>query len=89
MIHVCCFSGAAGELTGRQKRNPMLVLQALSNDPRVSTWDMETLWKTIDTLKENGWIAQIVEPYPWHRFVITEDGKNKLEAASKGEGVKI
>ena len=82
------FSGSVYELKPKQKGNPMIVLSVLSKDPNVSTWDMDSgkrypLWKTIDKLKEMGYIEEIPCNYPWRKYVITESGKLKLELQEK------
>jgi hypothetical protein len=79
---VCNFSGKVAELKPRQKRNPILVLNVLSQDSYVSTFDMSehNLYKTINELKYLQWITQAENiPYPWHKFEITEKGYNVLE----------
>jgi len=80
MIHICYFSGDAGELTARQTKDPLIVLRALSNNSNVSTWNMgaKGLWKTIAALKTNGWIDEEKVAYPWHRFLVTDTGREKL-----------
>jgi hypothetical protein len=84
------FHGSISELKPKQKGNDMIVLEALSNDPKVSTWDMDDnkrypLWKTIDRLAELGYIAVIKSAYPWHNFEITELGKKVLEEYKNGK----
>lgn len=69
------FSGAAVELKPSH-RTPEKVLGALSNNPRVSTWDMsENPWLVgcIEILKRDGLISEDKsEPYPWHMFEIVK-----------------
>jgi DNA-binding PadR family transcriptional regulator len=61
----------------------MIVLEVLSHDPNVSTWDMDDskrypLWKTIKRLEESQYIESVKKHYPWHQFNITELGKKAL-----------
>lgn len=75
------FSGGIGDLTARQRQQPHTVLQAIANDPNVSTWDMEPggLWKTIRSLCERGMIESVEAAYPWHKYKVTEAGRRELE----------
>ena len=87
-VHVCSFSGSVAELTVRQKKDSMIVLRVLSNDPMVSTWDMGEggLWKTIKRLEDTGLIASVKQPYPWHKFVVTEAGKAEMLRMMEARG---
>lgn len=76
------FSGKVGDLTRKQKKDPMLVLEAISKDPRVSTWDMseDNLWRTVSDLERKGFLIDESSKsvYPWCRFVITKAGRRAL-----------
>lgn len=79
-MFIDCFSGDAVDLRGNQ-RTPMAVLKVLEKNPRLSTWDMgETPWLRgcIDKLLQLNLIAYADEPYPWHRWTLTESGKAAL-----------
>lgn len=79
---ICSFSGSVAYLKPKEKRNRMLVLKALSNDPRVSTWDMgeNKLYVTVYDLVEKGFVVDRSDTvgYPWHRFEITNAGRKAL-----------
>jgi len=80
MIFIDSFSGAAADLK-KGSREPINILNALKDDPRVSTWDMsETPWlrNRISLLIKDGLLAELDEPYPWHRYKITEKGEKEL-----------
>ena len=83
-VHLCSFSGSVAYLSRKQKKNPMQVLQALANDPRVSTWDMDehNLWQTIYALVEKGLLRDETkkEVYPWCRFTVTKAGRKAIAA---------
>jgi len=78
-IHICSFASAVSDLKPKQKRDPIMVLRCLERNPRVSTWEMgeHNLYLTINELKRRGWITELDEPYPWHRFGITEGGQHE------------
>lgn len=70
------FSGGAAVLP-RGHRGPEDVLAALVSDPRVSTFDMSDIpWlrTAIAKLTRQGLIVAVDEPYPWHKYEITERG---------------
>jgi len=80
MIHICSFSSSVGELSKKDKRNPIKILQALANNPRISTWEMDDdkkypLWKILEKMELDGLIVSVGCAYPWHKFEITEKGK--------------
>lgn len=79
-IFIDSFSGAVADLTAKQKRDHICVLRVLSNNPNVSTWDMDEdkLYRTIYYLRDNDFVAEIERPFPWHRFEITDKGKRYL-----------
>ena len=75
------FSGSVAGLKPKQRGDDKIVLETLSRDPNVSTWDMDEskrypLWKTVGRLKMLGYIDEVKRPYPWHRFEITELGRS-------------
>jgi hypothetical protein len=79
-VYIDSFSGNVSRLTAKEKKYPKKVLEALSKDPMVSTFDMGThdLWKTIKYLESEGLIESIPMTYPWHKFVVTEKGKKEI-----------
>jgi len=83
IIFMDSFSGSIGELKPKQRGDLKTVLRVLLKDPNVSTWDMDEgkrypLWKTIDKLEELGYVEEMKKPFPWHRYEVTESGKNFL-----------
>ena len=80
-IYIDSFSGSAAELHPSQ-RTPGHVLQTLTRDPRVSTFDLSELrWLAgcIYTLTQAEYINSAPsEPYPWHRYTITDKGREQL-----------
>ena len=82
-IYLDSFSGAAADLPP-SKRTPGHALRALARDTRVSTFDMsESCWLRgcIDALVQLEYIKpDPAEPYPWHRYTITDKGRERLEA---------
>ena len=80
-IHLCSFSSPAGELTKKQKKDPMEVLASLHAYRLISTFDMSessALRKSIKELKRLKYIYEVKESYPWHRFRITSAGRSAL-----------
>lgn len=81
-IYIDSFSGTAADLH-RSKRTPGHVLRALARDPRVSTFDMcKSRWLRgcIDGLVHIEYIKpDPAEPYPWHRYTMTDKGRARLE----------
>lgn len=71
-----CFTGPAANLP-KNARTLENVLLALRANGRVSIWDMsESAWlrDCISILKRSGKIKEAGdEPYPWHRYVVSED----------------
>jgi len=85
MICIDNFSGPAADLKGRH-RHYMSVLAVLEKNPRVSTWDMsEERWLRgcIDDLLHQQLIVAQDEPYPWHRWTLTDAGRAVLAARSE------
>jgi len=65
----------------KSARNENGVLNALRSNPRLSTWDMsEHRWirEIIKSLEEKEFITPIDEPYPWHKWNLTEAGKRSI-----------
>ena len=83
MIYIDSFSGPASDLKPSQ-RHPHAVLRVLARHPRLSTWDMsECAWLQgcIKGLERSKWIVSVPEPYPWHRWELTDAGRQALEEA--------
>ena len=78
------FSSALADLK-KDKRTEGNALALMAKHPRVSTWDMSAKWLRglIDTLKRKGYIVEHDEPYPWHRFEVTEAGNERLKKEEK------
>lgn len=75
-MHIDYFSGEAADLK-RGHRGADDVLSVLAKHSRVSTWDMSELsWlrAAIDDLERRGFIVAQEEPYPWHRYKLTDAG---------------
>ncbi len=79
-VHLCSFSGKAADIKPKD-RNVNILVSVLRKHPRISTWDMsENVWLR-DLIKQamiRDLIKEVDEPYPWHRFVVTESGTNHL-----------
>ena len=76
-IHIDSFSGPASDLK-RGHRSSENVLAVLSTQPRVSTWDMgehDWLRSCIADLRKRGLIVEAAQPYPWHRYELTDAGR--------------
>lgn len=74
------FSSPIAELP-RGQRTIAHALRALDCNPRISTFDRGAPWLEllIHELKRDGLIVEDkAEPYPWHRYTITEAGKAAL-----------
>lgn len=75
-IFMDSFSGAAASLP-KGKRELTDILRTLQRHPRVSTFDMSEcgwLWRGISDLKKHGLVRELDEPYPWHRYALTDAG---------------
>lgn len=62
-------------------RTPAHALRVLADDPRVSTFERGTPWleSLLDELKAGGLVIEDGgEPYPWHRFDLTDAGRRLL-----------
>lgn len=80
-VFIDSFSGALADLKKGQ-RTEGNALAAMHKHPRVSTWDMsEYAWvrNLIGDLKRKGLIEERGdEPYPWHRYALTNTGRATL-----------
>ena len=76
---LCNFSGSLGDLPKGQ-RTAVNALRVLSDDPRVSTFDRGPAWleSLLAELKCSGLIVGLDEPYPWHRYALTDAGRQML-----------
>ena len=57
----------------------------LADDPRVSTFERGPAWLESllsELLKTGLLIEDKTEPYPWHRYALTEAGRAMLKAAA-------
>lgn len=75
-IFIDSFSGALVDLK-KPQRTEATALSVLHKHPRVSTWDMsECVWvrDLIEDLKHKKLIEELAEPYPWHRYALTDAG---------------
>lgn len=62
-------------------RNENGVLNALKVNPCLSTWDMsEHKWlrEIIKSLEEKEFIVPVDEPYPWHKWKLTDAGRREI-----------
>ena len=75
------FSNATVVDLKKSERNENGVLYALKHHPRVSTWDMsENAWlrNIIKSLQDKKLIEPLDEPYPWHKWKLTEEGEREV-----------
>lgn len=82
-VFIDSFSGDLAELK-RGKRTPENALAVLDRSPMVSTWDMSEnkwLYRLICDLKHEGLIVEQEQPYPWHRYKLTDAGKARHRMA--------
>lgn len=84
-----CFSGSLGQLP-KSKRTAQDALRVLADDPRVSTFERGPLWleNLLQALEGDGLIVELDEPYPWHKFRLTDAGRQAL-AGSKTPNAKL
>lgn len=86
-IFIDAFSGKVADLP-KGYRTSEDILKALDKSPRVSTWDMgELVWlrSAISDLKKLGLIVSDPnEPYPWHRYTLTDAGRAAIAKATGG-----
>ena len=83
MTHICSFSNATVVDLEKSMRNENGVLNALKIDPRISTFDMgEHRWlpPIIKSLEGKQMIESLDEPYPWHKWKLTKNGKDAIAA---------
>lgn len=83
-IFLDCFGGSLGELP-KGKRTVVNALRVLADDPRVSTFERGPAWLESllsELLKTGLLIEDKTEPYPWHRYALTEAGRAMLKAAA-------
>lgn len=81
LISLDTFSGRAAEIK-RGERTVLKLLQALAEDPRISTFQRGTWWleNLLHDAKRQGLIVEDKdEPYPWHRFDLTDKGRAMLK----------
>lgn len=79
-IRICSFSSTAAELK-KSGRNENGVLYALKYHPRISTFDMcDKAWlrNIIEKLEKKKLIQREDEPYPWHKWSLTDKGKREI-----------
>lgn len=87
-MHIDIFSGSLGELP-KDKRTTIHALQVLSADPRVSTFERGPRWleSLLDELRSAGLVLEdLAEPYPWHRFNLTDAGRAMLANSKTPNG---
>jgi len=85
-MHICSFTNAKLIDLKKSLRHENGVLYAISINPKVSTWDMsENPWlcKIIESLEQNGLILPVKEPYPWHKWEITDKGRQAILTLGK------
>lgn len=80
--HIDSFSGTASEMP-KGKRTTENLLRVLDRDPMVSVWDMgEYRWlrDLVYGAIKDGLLISADQPYPWCRYVLTEDGRTAIGA---------
>ena len=81
IISIDSFSGRAAELP-RKERTVQKLLQALAADPRISAFERGNYWlaNLLREARDRGLIVEDkAEPYPWHRFDLTDAGRQALQ----------
>ena len=79
-VHLDSFSGSLGELP-KGRRTLLYALAVLADDPRVSTFERGVGWleSLLHELQFNKLVMEDkAEPYPWHRFNLTDAGRQML-----------
>lgn len=78
-VFLDCFSGSLGELP-KGKRTTLDALRVLADDPRVSTFERGPAWleALISDVLHGGLVVELDEPYPWHRYRLTDAGRQML-----------
>ena len=82
-FHIDTFTGSLSELP-RGKRTVRNALRVLAADPRVSTFERGGAWleSLLADLQAQGLVQEDKsEPYPWHRFNLTDAGRQMLAAS--------
>lgn len=82
-VHFDRFSGSLSELP-KGKRTIKNALRVLSADPRVSTFERGDQWldSLLLELRMTGLVVEdMTEPYPWHRFDLTDKARAMLKGA--------
>ena len=77
----CSFSGSLAELP-KGHRATLDALRVLADDPRVSTFERGPGWleSLLSNLRTQGLVVEDrAEPYPWHRFNLTDAGRAMLK----------
>jgi len=80
-MHICSFTNMSIIELKKDRRNDDAVLSILKDNPRISTWDMsENRWlcDIIESLENKGLIMSLDEPYPWHKWELTELGESRI-----------
>ncbi len=83
-VHLDSFSGSLGELP-KGRRTLVYALAVLADDPRVSTFERGVGWLELllHELQFNKLVTEDkAEPYPWHRFNLTDAGRQMLASGS-------
>lgn len=78
------FSGSLGELP-KGRRALVYALAVLADDPRVSTFERGAGWleSLLHELQFNKLVIEDkAEPYPWHRFNLTDAGRQMLSSGN-------
>lgn len=78
------FSGSLGELP-KGRRTLVYALAVLADDPRVSTFERGAGWLELllHELQFNKLVIEDkAEPYPWHRFNLTDAGRQMLASGN-------
>ena len=84
MWHIDYFSGDVVDLP-KKERTPENVLRVLAKNPTVSTFGMSENYKWLpgitNLLEEKGFVQDETKTvgYPWHKFVVTESGREHLK----------
>lgn len=83
-IFLDSFSGALSDLKPAN-RTISAALRTLAESPRVSTFDRsEYRWinDLLRSLIDQGLIVEVAEAYPWHRYALTDAGKEAIKCAT-------
>lgn len=80
-IFLDSFSGALADLKPAN-RTIAAALRTLAESPHVSTFDRsECRWinTLLRSLIDQGLIVEVSAAYPWHRFALTDAGKESIK----------